>query len=74
MEARYEDWHALEKAALVLDRQAVMQLQNAFRRTRMAIETLLAKRYSDGELDRVACVLFEDELARIAYDAGIGDE
>ena len=52
----------VEKQAMLLDRAAVLRVVSALRQYRHAAQSLLGKRYRDGECDAVALTVFEDEV------------
>lgn len=64
---------ALDRRAMLLDRDAVLRLTSLYRQTRTAIDALLSSRYADGACDGVAVGQFICDL-RAATDYLIDDE
>lgn len=58
----------IEQRALLLDRQAVIEVISALSRMRMAAELLIKARYGDGEVDSYMMHAFIDTVEEIEKD------
>jgi hypothetical protein len=63
-----------ERDAMCGDRDAVLAVVSGLRQYRAAVETLLAKRYRDGEVDAVAMSFFQNTVEDIEFDVAIYGE
>lgn len=63
-----------ERLAMAGDRAAVLRVVSALRRYRAAAKTMLAKRYSDGEVDGGTLTTFADEIAEVEADLAAEEE
>ena len=62
-----------ERAAMLLDRAAILRIVSALRRYRAASESMLAARYTDGEVDGATLSVFEEEVKGIEEDGQAGN-